>query len=140
PILFILAVALAPFVFVLWRESKFLWRRHWPVLVPFLAFIGAHTLVAHKEERFLYPVLVLEMWAVAYLWSSAALRKGARRLYSPVILGLTVFLLPVACLVNSQEGEIEPPAVIGAKYRDVLYLDYESLFGQSRFQFYFLRP
>jgi hypothetical protein len=42
--------------------------------------------------------------------------------------------------VNTQEGEIEPPSYAQSRYGDVIYLDHESLFGKSRFQFYFLRP
>jgi hypothetical protein len=139
PLLFVLGVALAPFCFLMWRETKYLWRRHQCVLIPFLVFLGAHMLVPHKEERFLYPILILEMWTIAYLWSAASFRKWVRRIYSPVLIGLSVLVLPVVCFVNTQEGEIEPPALIENQYRKVLFLDYESLFGKSRFQFYFLR-
>lgn len=139
PLLFVLAVGLAPFCFVMWRQFKDLWKNHQSVLIPFLVFVGAHMLVAHKEERFLYPVLIIEMWAVAALWSSAAADKWVRRIYSPALILLSALALPIVCFVNTQEGEIEPPAVIEDRYEAVLFYDYKSLFGQSRFQFYFLR-
>lgn len=139
PVLFVLALTLAPFSFVLYKALKGLWRKHWRVLTPFLVFLGAHCLVAHKEERFLYPILGLEMWALAYLWSANALNRWSRKIYSPVFIVLVFLALPMVTLVNTQEGEIEPPAYAQSRYGDVIYLDHLSLFGKSRFQFYFLR-
>lgn len=138
--LFMLVVSLAPFSFVLWGSVKGLWQRHWRIVFPFLAFVAIHSMVAHKEERFLYPVIGLELIAVAYLWSANAFNKWARRIYSPVLFVLGSLGLIVACLINTQEGEIEPPAYVQKNYGEVVYLDHASLFAQSRFQFYFLRP
>lgn len=140
PWLFVLAVALAPFSLVMWKYAKPVWHRHWPVIVPLLVFVAAHSVTPHKEERFLYPILVLELWVMASFWSDGMFDKWTRRIYSPVLLTLTLVLLPMVTLVNTQEGEIEPPAVLESRYGNVLFLDFESLFGQSRFQFYFLRP
>ena len=137
--LFVLAIGLAPFSFVFLKKFKALWNVHWPWILPFLIYVLVHSLVPHKEERFMYPIVGLELWAVAWLWASSAYFKLSRKLYSPVILGLSVPLLFVVCLVNTQEGEIEPPAFAESHYQDVVYLDHESLFGMSRVQFYFLR-
>lgn len=138
--LFVLALSLAPFSFVFVKKLKPLWKKHWPWLAPFLLYIFAHSLVPHKEERFLYPIVGLELWALAWLWASAALFKPARRIYSTVLIGLSIPLLFIVCFVNTQEGEIEPPAYAESRYHNVIYLDHESLFGISRIQFYFLRP
>ncbi len=140
PWLFVLGVTLAPFSFVLWRQTRALWREHWPMIVPLLVFVTAHSIVAHKEERFLYPILGLEIWAIAYVWSSGAFNRYARRIYSNALFVISLLVLPIVCFVNTQEGEIEPPAVLESRYGAVAFLDYESLFGKSRFQFYFLRP
>jgi hypothetical protein len=136
---FVLALSLAPFSFVFVFKLKSLWRNHWPWLLPFLIFVLIHSVVPHKEERFLYPIVGLELWALAWLWASSAFLKPARKLYSTVFLGLCVPLLFVACFINTQEGEIEPPAYVQSQYDAVTYLDHESLFGMSRIQFYFLR-
>lgn len=140
PVLFVLGLSLVPFSLPLWRSWRTLWRRQKEVLIPWLLFVIAHCMVAHKEERFLYPILVLELWALACLWAANAHSRWARRIFSPAILIVTILLLPVTTLVNTQEGEIEPPAYIQSRFDQVLYLDDESLFGRSRFQFYFLRP
>jgi phosphatidylinositol glycan class B len=34
-------------------------RRTWPVALPVLVFVAAHSVISHKELRFLYPVLPL---------------------------------------------------------------------------------
>jgi hypothetical protein len=138
--LFVLAVSLAPFSLVFIKKLKPLWKSQWPWLLPFLIYVLAHSLVPHKEERFMYPIVGLELWALAWIWAASAYFKPARRIYSPVFFGLSVPLLLIVCLVNTQEGEIEPPAYAESRYQNVIYLDHESLFGMSRIQFYFLRP
>ncbi len=140
PWLFVLAVSLAPFSITIVRNWRGAWRRLFAIAVPVLLFVGAHSLVAHKEERFLYPMLGLEFLVVCYLWSGSALNKWAKRVYAPAVLILGGLGLLVVCFINTQEGEIEPPAFVESRYGQVTYLDFESLFGASRFQFYFLRP
>lgn len=140
PWLFVLSLSLIPFSFAIARNWRGLWRECFALLIPFLIFVLIHSIVAHKEERFLYPIVGIEFLMVSYLWASAALQKWARKLYSPVVLFVGLMGLPVVCLVNTQEGEIEPPAYVEKKFGKVTYLDHESLFGASRFQFYFLRP
>lgn len=140
PWLFVLAVSLAPFSFVLFKSVRGLWRKHWRVILPALLFVGVHSLVPHKEERFLYPIMGIELWAMAYLWASNSFNRWARKIYSPALLIIGCLGLIVVCFLNTQEGEIEPPAYAEKNYGQVIYLDNKSLFGQSRFQFYFLRP
>jgi hypothetical protein len=137
---FALGLTLFPFSLLLWRSARGVWRRHWPIIIPSLVFILVHSLVPHKEERFLYPVVGLIWIVLAAFWSASSFSKWPRKVYSPLFLTLNVVLLLCACLVNSQEGEIEPAAYAEHKYGRVLYLDNESLFGQSKFLPYFLRP
>lgn len=140
PWLFVLGLTILPFSFAIFRNWKGLWRECFALLIPFLIFVGIHSMVAHKEERFLYPVLGLEFLMLSYLWASASFSKWARKLYSPVVVTIGLVGLLIVCLVNTQEGEIEPPAYVEKRFGKVTYLDHESLFGASRFQFYFLRP
>lgn len=135
-----LALALVPFSLVFVRGLKGLWREHWPWLLAFLAYVTAHSLVPHKEERFLYPIVGLELWALAWLWAGSALSRLSRKIFAPAYCVLSILILFIVCFVNTQEGEIEPPAYAESLYRQVIYLDHESLFGMSRIRFYFLRP
>lgn len=137
---FAAVLVLLPFSAPLLRHVRALWRDQWPVLISWLVFVLAHSLAAHKEERFLYPTLALELWALGELWVAGSFSGLARRVFNPVLFGVSGVALFVVCFVNTQEGEIEPPAFVQSRYKDVIYLDYESLFGASRFQFYFLRP
>ncbi len=138
--LLVLVLSFAPFSFVFAGKLKNLWLKHWFWLFPFLVYVLAHSLIGHKEERFLYPIFGLELWALAWLWASSTIFWPARKIYSTAVLGLSVPLLFAVCFVNSQEGEIEPPAFAESRYKNVIYLDHESLFGMSLIQFYFLRP
>jgi hypothetical protein len=140
PWLLIMGIAFLPFSAALFAHAKTLWRRFWPAIVPFLIFVLAHSLAAHKEERFLYPVVGLELVFLSLLWTASAFDKWAKRVFVPVFFGLGSLMLIVFCFINTQEGEIEPPALTQKNYGSVVYLDHESLFGMSRFQFYFLRP
>lgn len=140
PLLFLMAISLVPFSLPLLRSAKSLWHQQKFILIPWLIFVAAHCLTPHKEERFLYPILVLHLWAIALLWTASSFNRWARSCYTWVLIVLSALLLPVTTLVNTQEGEIEPPAFLESTYGSVLYLDDESLFGKSRFQFYFLRP
>lgn len=138
--IFALGLTLFPVSLVLWRGAIPVWRRHWPLILPMLVFIAVHSLVPHKEERFLYPVIGLIWITLAAFWVRSGDDLLARRLFSPLFLTVNFFLLLAACLINTQEGEIEPAAYAEHRYGQVLYLDYQSLFGQSKFLGYFLRP
>ena len=140
PWLFVLLVALVPFSLGFAGRLPALARRHGLVFWAWVIFVAVHSLVPHKEERFLYPILTLELWSLAYLWTAHARSWGARRVFTPVLAGVTVMGLLVTSFVNSQAGEIEPPAEIESQFHNVVYLESDSLFGQSRFLFYFLRP
>lgn len=136
---FVLTLTLFPFSIVFWRSAVGVWRRHAVLILPLLIFVFVHSLVAHKEERFLYPIVGLVWIVLAAFWAASSSRPWARRLYTPVFTGLNVLLILVSCFVNTQEGEIEPPAYAEKKFGRVLYLDERSLVGQSRSLFYFLR-
>lgn len=140
PWLLVMALAFLPFSFALFKHVRALWRRHWPVVVPFLVFVAAHSAAAHKEERFLFPVFGIELWFVAFLWAASTFDRWSKKIFVPAIFSLGAVLLFIFCFVNTQEGEIEPPAYVQKNYGNVIYLDYESLFGMSWFKFYFLRP
>jgi hypothetical protein len=136
---FFLSLTLAPFSFVLAKRVCPFLKREWPWVLPMLIYVLIHSLVPHKEERFLYPIVGLELWSVAWLWASLRFDKWTRRLYAPVLLTVSLILLPMACLINTQEGEIEPPAYAEKRFHNVVYLDHQSLFSVSRIRFYFLR-
>lgn len=137
--LLVLALAFFPFSLVFWRQTKEMFVRHWRYIIPFLIFVTAHSMAAHKEERFMYPIVGIIFLIVSDLWGNSSDNKWVKRLFAPVVLGLNAIALPIACLNNTQVGEIEPLAVPASRYDSVLFLDAKSLVAQSRIKEFFLR-
>lgn len=138
--LLVLGVTLFPFSLVFYRSFKYLIKRHAALSLSLFVFIFIHSLVAHKEERFMYPIFGLLLIALADVWSIQRHERYTRMIYQKVFAVVLVLVLPIACLVNSQAGEIEPAAEAQRAFRDVAYIDHQSLFSISLIQFYFLRP
>lgn len=138
--LLVLGVTLFPFSLVFYRSFKNLCLRLAPLMISLFVFVLIHSIMPHKEERFMYPVFGLIIFALAYVWSVQRYDKWVRRVYQPVFLFVLVLVLPIACLVNSQAGEIEPAAQAERQFKTVAYIDHQSLFSISLIQFYFLRP
>jgi hypothetical protein len=138
--LLVLGVTLFPFSLVFYKPTKYLLVRHLPMMFCLLAFVLIHSLVAHKEERFMYPIFGLLLIALAYVWALNRHDRKTKLIYQSVFLFVTIVGLPVATLVNSQAGEIEPAAQAERSLKNVAYIDHQSLFAASLIQFYFLRP
>lgn len=110
------------------------------MMLCLFTFVLIHSLVAHKEERFMYPIFGLLLVALAYVWSINRHDRKTKRIYQSAFAVIMVIGLPIATLVNSQAGEIEPAAIAERALKNVAYVDHESLFAASLIQFYFLRP
>lgn len=135
----ILGFSLFPFSLVFYKEIPRLWQKTRFVLGPALLFIFIHSLIPHKEERFIYPAVGIVFMALAYVWSEAKNGKWVRRLYTPLFYFVSGLLLLVTTTNNSQGGEVEPMALLEQKYGDVLYLDRQSILQESRIREYFIR-
>lgn len=138
--LLVLALGFFPFSLVFWNQLKQSFLRHWRYIIPFLLFVTAHSIAAHKEERFMYPIVGLIFLILCDLWASKSDNKWVRRIFAPVVLGLNLIALPVTIFNNTQVGEIEPLAVPGSRYEAILFLDAQSLVSQSKIKDFFLRP
>lgn len=138
--LLVLGLTLFPFSLVFLRRLKPVIVRHGPLAICLFVFVAVHSAVAHKEERFMYPIVGVLLLLLAGAWCYNRHNVLVRKIYQPVFILVSAIVLPIACLVNSQAGEIEPAAMAEKQLGQVGYLDYQSLFGQSLIQFYFLRP
>ncbi len=113
---FFLALTLPPATLALARPLWRAARAHPTVSVALLVFVVAHSLVGHKEERFMFPMLPLvfvllgaalaELEAASSLWA-----KLARRWF----WGVNAVALLVVTLSNSQQALIRP---LVQAYRD----------------------
>ena len=133
-----LALFYFPFSFALFRYVK-IWRQHVLLVGSVLVFVLAHSLVPHKEERFLYPVTALTMMMMALLWAQFWNKKSERFLFRPFFIVLNTFVLGIGCFVNTQVGEIGVPAEIQQRSNHVIYFDRDSLMGQGFMFELFLR-
>lgn len=120
---FMLALTLFPFSLVFADQLGRLWREHRTLLVLLLVFVAAHSLVPHKEERFLYPVIGLLWIALAALWAYVPQRRSVRWLYGPLYAVFLLLLAPLALFNNTQAAVTEPFASVLQRYPKALFVD-----------------
>ncbi len=130
----------APFTLPLFTKAKDLWKEQKPVLIPFLVFILAHSIVPHKEERFMFPMLGLGVVFLAWLWDRSWERKINFWVVIPGVVFVNTIALAIGCFMNSQSGEIEPSAMAQYKSNKLLHLPVKSLVGQGYMYEFFIRP
>lgn len=117
-----LAFIIAPFSLPLFRHYKTLWRRNWVIILPLFIFILAHSIVPHKEERFIFPIIILEIWVLAYIWSLEPANSIINKVFTWALGILGSLALLLVCFVNFQSGAIDPLLKSHADTRDTLVL------------------
>ncbi|MDD3265668.1 MAG: hypothetical protein PHC75_00630 [Burkholderiales bacterium] len=120
--LLVLAFILAPFSLPFFRNFKSLLRSHWVTFIPFFVFVLAHSLVPHKEERFMFPIVGIELIFLAWLWMSDYKNNWATKIFNWVIACLGGVALFVVCFVNFQSGAVDPMFKTSANKIDTLVL------------------
>ncbi|MBX3017714.1 MAG: hypothetical protein KF767_07495 [Bdellovibrionaceae bacterium] len=110
------------------------------VWILILLFTAIHSMIPHKEERFLYPILPLTLVLLGRLWARAWGTKFEKFFFRPFIGLIMIAGLAVATISNSQSGEYEPllrAARLSGAARlpgSVLIWDNESLLEKSFFR------
>lgn len=135
-----LGLTLFPFSLAFIPDLKEMWRRHWRLLLPLLCFVFIHSMIPHKEERFLYPIVGLILLVIAEGLTLGKGRFFVDKVYGPFLKGMTAIGLLITCFNNTQVGEIGPAAVITSHYENVLLLDRQSLLAASEHRDYLVRP
>lgn len=128
-----LALMFVPFSLPLFRHWNKL-NREEKVLAALCAFfIFMHSLIPHKEERFLYPVMPFLLLILAKLWSMAWNEKSEKWVFRPfafLVLIIGFFLVPVS---NSQSGEYEPMRYAESLHKPTILWENDSLLEHSAF-------
>ena len=94
-------------------------RRTWPIALPVLVFIAAHSAISHKELRFIYPVLPLFLLCSAVglglLLAKLPLSRRWRRAVTAAfaLLLLATFGLRSLRLTFPDIGQVMPSPEIG---------------------------
>ncbi len=133
-----LLMMLVPFSFGLFRYSKRLWSQHKAWIVCVLVFLFCHSLISHKEERFIYPVAGMLALFLAFMWAEDI--KENRSLSSWILVVVNSIFLLFISFNNTQSGEIEPISKIEARFNRFTVLDKASPLLESFVRDYYLRP
>lgn len=99
------ALSIPPVFFAKYKNLK--WKEIYLPLVPllsyFLVFLFAHSLVPHKEERFMIPVLVPFLMLLVPL-ADYLTREGYSHWRVKTFLGVNFLILPLACFNIPQKN------------------------------------
>jgi hypothetical protein len=123
-------LALTIFPFFISRYKNFEWSRYkilFPVLFPFVSFVVLHSLIPHKEERFMIPVLPL--FFILWVPLAAYLLNVRWRVHGFVILNSALlmvcsFSVPqknIVSLVAQVAKDVSISRLIGVDETLVLY-------------------
>jgi hypothetical protein len=101
-----LGLTFFPFSLPLAREWRAL-KPHGAACALFVLFVVAHSIPAHKEERFLIPAVgfLFILWSA--LWASGLKTRAVGRFYTPFAIGLNGLLLILISANNTQSGMLE---------------------------------
>lgn len=136
----LLPIWFLPFSLPILRQLKKLsaFERTWLGIILFFVFM--HSLIPHKEERFLYPILPLMLLIFGRLWAREWGSRFEKYFFRP-FFGLVLALgLAVASTSNSQAGEYEPLLLAERAGRPVLIWDYDSVLRISFFRHRLVKP
>jgi len=104
----ILLACFLPLVFFTKDRLMLLWKKQFFIVIPVVFFVLMHSLIDHKEERFMIPVLPLVFALLAYIWSKEFLNKNVIRFFTMPFLVLNFILLFIVNTNNTQAGTVEP--------------------------------
>jgi len=136
----LLPIWFLPFSLPLMTQLKKMERFEKVYLGVILFFVLLHSLIPHKEERFLYPILPLMLLLFGRIWARAWGTKFEKWFFRPffgTILGLG---LAVAAVSNSQAGEYEPLRLAEKVKGPVLIWDFNSVLRISFFRHRLVKP
>lgn len=134
-----LAFTLFPFSLVFLKKVPDVLYEYFPLVISLFIFVLAHSIVPHKEERFLYPCLGIIWVLLGYAWGHSFKSGWVKNFYFPVFIIVNSILLVISTTNNTQGGEIEPLFKVEKEADRFLILDDESVLNQSRITEYFTR-
>lgn len=134
----LLPILLFPFSIPLFRQVRKFSRTEilWLGLITF--FVALHSMIPHKEERFLLPIVPLMLILLAKLWNESWNQAWEKWFFRPAIFIILPFGFFIATFSNSQSGEYEPFRQAEALRRPVILWDYESTLSESNFLWSFV--
>lgn len=127
----LLAATYFPFSLSLRKGIPLMLKRHGALVVCAGVFVTAHTLILHKEERFLFPIVPPFLILLAAAWTNARGEWAARRIYFPSFLVLNFGLLGLVTFSNSQASLIEPVVTAQERFDSGVFLETDTTLASS---------
>lgn len=128
---FLAACTLPPFSLVFLDRLPALARDHAPTVLVLVAFVGAHSVIAHKEERFMFPMLPLVLLLLAAAWADKADTPVAKLVYFPAFAVLNSLAVIVVSISNTQAGDIQPLVELQERYGTGVILETSPSINQN---------
>jgi Alg9-like mannosyltransferase family len=130
----VLPVLAFPLSVVLLKGWRSLTRQEirWFALIA--VFVALHSMIPHKEERFLFPVVPLLLILLAQVWARSWNESFEKYFFRPVFSILLVAGALISVTSNSQSGEYEPLRFVESLNKPILVWDYKSLLSEGYFR------
>lgn len=120
--LLVLAFAFVPFSLPLFKNFKSLIKNHYIIFLPFFMFVLAHSLVPHKEERFMFPIVGVELIFLAWLYACSYGANWQTKLFKYAITVIGIPAVIILSFVNFQASAVDPMFESHANKVDTLIL------------------
>ncbi|PWU16207.1 MAG: hypothetical protein C5B49_10845 [Bdellovibrio sp.] len=124
---------------LLWRGLRHLTRFEKLLLGVSAFFIFMHSLVPHKEERFLLPILPFLLFVFARVWAKCWGMRYEKWIFRPLAFLLLGVGLVITISSNSQSGEYEPLRLAEDFGESLVIWDVKSVMQESYFRDRLLR-
>jgi hypothetical protein len=107
-ILLLSVLTLFPVSLLFWDQVKSLFKNHTVLCLSFIVFVSIHSIIPHKEERFMFPIIPFLLIALAFVWSQKKDSLWVNRCYFPLMLILNTVGLLFIMSLNPLDNLIKP--------------------------------
>jgi len=133
-----LGMFFVPFTLPFFNKLKKLSKSELMMLFLSLVFVLIHSLVPHKEERFLYPILPFIVLIFSRLWFESLNTTYEKFIFRPLIVFISFTSITFVVFSNSQSGELETYYNIEKAKAPIYIWEQNSLISEGYFRPKFL--
>lgn len=122
-----------------WLAWHRVWKNHKEILLVVLVFVLSHSMIPHKEERFLFPIFPLVSLLLISCWYYSRKTRGVRYFFLPVYAVFNIALFIFGVVSNSQESIVGPVATLqNSDSHKSIILDINPAFGSYGLREFFI--
>jgi hypothetical protein len=134
-----LGALFVPFSLVFGRSWWRSFKENIDLLFPALIYIVVHSINPHKEERYLYPILMPSFLLLGRAWAMSWNKPLEKFFFRPFIVIFNGIILFVACFVNTQVSLIGPYGEIQMHSDRMMYMDFDHVDMRDNMAEFFVR-